>query len=69
MALLYKLLKGAVLRKQNVFRKDGKALVSRVAASADIKKSVKKAVDLIGGFEKVISSGDRVVVNLSIGPT
>ncbi|UCE44041.1 MAG: DUF362 domain-containing protein [Candidatus Bathyarchaeota archaeon] len=50
------------MNNQNVFRKDGKALVSRVTASVDIEESVKKAVDLIGGFKKVIDRGDRVLV-------
>lgn len=48
--------------KQTVFVKNGKTLVSKVAASSDVKKSIKRAVDLIGGFEKVISGGDRVIV-------
>jgi len=50
------------LHKDNVFIKDGKVLVSEVLASPDVKKSVKRAVDLIGGFEKAISAGDKVVV-------
>ena len=62
MALLYKLEEGTDLKKQNVFRKDGKALVSKVMASADVKESVKRVVDLIGGFEKAVSSGDKVLV-------
>ncbi len=50
------------MKKLNVFRKDGKALVSKVVASADVKKSVKRAVDLIGGFKKAVSSGDKILV-------
>lgn len=50
------------MKEQNVFRKDGKALMSKVVASADIKRSVEKAVDLIGGFKKVVSSGDKIFV-------
>jgi uncharacterized protein (DUF362 family) len=50
------------LKKENVFQKDGVVLVSKVNASADLKKSIENAVDLIGGFKKVISSGDRVIV-------
>ncbi len=53
---------GTGLKKRNVFREGGRALVSRVAVSADVKKSVRKAVDLIGGFEKVVSSGDKILV-------
>jgi len=50
------------LNKENVYKKGGKALVSKVKASTDLKKSIKKAVDLIGGLEKAVSSGDRVIV-------
>ena len=48
--------------KETVFVKNGKVLVSKVVASSDVKKSIKRAVDLIGGFERVISGGDRVIV-------
>ncbi|MEM3010404.1 MAG: DUF362 domain-containing protein [Candidatus Bathyarchaeia archaeon] len=50
------------MNKKNVYRKDEKALVSKVVASANLKESVEKAVDLIGGFNKVISRGDKVIV-------
>ncbi len=50
------------MKKQNVFIKNGKVLVSKVVASTDIKSSVRKAVDLIGGLKKVVSSGDRILV-------
>jgi len=50
------------LDRKTVFVKNGKVLVSKVVASSDVKKSVKRAVDLIGGFEKVISGGDKVIV-------
>jgi len=53
---------GDCLNRGNVFMKDGKVLVSKVLASPDVKKSVKRAVDLIGGFKKVISAGDKVIV-------
>jgi len=36
--------------------------VSKVEASQDLKQSVEIAVDLIGGFKRVISSGDKVIV-------
>lgn len=36
--------------------------MSKVVASSDLKASVKKAVNLIRGFEKAISNGDRVFV-------
>lgn len=50
------------LNKENVYRKGAKALVSKVKASPDLKGSIRKAVDLIGGLEKVVSSGDKVIV-------
>ena len=50
------------MSKKNVYKKDGKALVSKVKASHDLKGSIKKAVDLIGGLEKTVSCGDKVIV-------
>jgi uncharacterized protein (DUF362 family) len=47
---------------RNPFVQDGKALVSEVKATTNLKESVKRAVQLIGGFEKVISPGDKVIV-------
>ena len=49
-------------RKENPFRKDGMTLVSKVKVEQDLRASVVKAVELIGGLGKVISSGDRVMV-------
>lgn len=49
-------------RKENPFRKDGMTLVSKVKAEQDLRASVVKAVELIGGLGKVISPGDRVMV-------
>jgi uncharacterized protein (DUF362 family) len=51
-----------MLPKENPFIKDGKALVSKVEATSDLKESTKKAVQLIGGFGKAISPGDKVIV-------
>jgi uncharacterized protein (DUF362 family) len=49
-------------RKENPFRKDGMTLVSKVRVEHDLKASVAKAVELIGGLGKVISTGDRVIL-------
>jgi uncharacterized protein (DUF362 family) len=49
-------------RKENPFRQDGMALVSKVKAEQDLRASVVKAVELIGGPGKVISPGDRVML-------
>lgn len=49
---------------ENPYVMNGKHPISKVlvAGHRDLKWSVKKAVDLIGGFEKVISSGDTVII-------
>lgn len=49
-------------RKENPFRQDGVTLVSKVKVEHDLKSSVAKAVELIGGLGKVISPGDRVIL-------
>jgi len=49
-------------QKENPFRRDGKALVSKVHVEQDLKPSIARAVELIGGMGKAISRGDRVMV-------
>ena len=49
-------------RKENPFRKDGFTLVSKIKVEQDLKASVARALDLIGGLDKVISPGDRVIL-------
>jgi len=49
-------------RRPNPYTRDGRALVSFVVAEEDIKSDVKKAVDLIGGFEKSLDTQDRILV-------
>lgn len=51
-----------MLPKKNPFTRDGKVLVSKVEATSDLKESVRTAVQLIGGFRKLISPKDKVVV-------
>lgn len=41
---------------------EGKTLLSKVAATRDLKYDVLRAVNLIGGFDKVINEGDRVLL-------
>ncbi len=48
--------------KESTFVEDHKTLVSTVEVSGDLEVSVRKAVDLLGGFNRVISKGDRVIV-------
>lgn len=49
-------------RTVNLLKKDNRALVSRVDAKGDVRAAVERAISLIGGLERVISRGDRVVV-------
>lgn len=49
-------------RKETPFREDDVVLVSKVKVEGDLKTSVTKAVELIGGLEKVVSKGERVMV-------
>jgi uncharacterized protein (DUF362 family) len=56
-------------RKENPFRKDGVTLVSKVKVEQDLRASIVKAVELIGGLRKVISSGDRVMVKPNFNST
>lgn len=44
------------------YSKNGKEMVSKVMAGASLKESIKKSVNLIGGFSKAIQKGDTVVV-------
>lgn len=48
--------------KMNSYVKDGKALVSKVSGTANVKESILKAVDFIGGFNKTIEKGDDVLL-------
>lgn len=46
----------------NKFMENGQALISKVAAKQNLKESILHAVNLIGGFKKVIESGDEVLL-------
>jgi len=46
----------------NPFTLDGKVLLSKVAGTGNLKEVILKAVDLIGGFNKVIDKGDQVLL-------
>lgn len=48
--------------EENPFRRNGKALVGKVSGVRDVKESVLKAVDLIGGFDKLVEKGDEILV-------
>ena len=49
-------------RRSNPYAKDGKALVSFVVAGQDLKADLRRAVDLIGGFEKSLRPQDRILI-------
>ncbi len=49
-------------RRPNPYTRDGKALVSFVMAEKDLKGSIQKAVDLIGGFERSLRPQDRILI-------
>ena len=44
------------------FMNNDRYLVSKVLAETDLKTSIQRAVDLIGGLDKVITSGDKVTI-------
>ena len=46
----------------NPFIRDGKTLVSKVSASEDLERDILKAVDTIGGFNKFLDKGDKVLL-------
>ncbi len=49
-------------RRSNPYTRDGKAQVSFVSHANDLKSDVQRAVDLIGGFHKSLSSQDRILL-------
>lgn len=46
----------------NSFVEGGKALVSSVKAASNVKESVLRSVELIGGFSKVVEKGDETLL-------
>ncbi len=46
----------------NLFVKNGNALVSRIKYDGDVKRSVIRAVEAIGGLGKLVKAGDTVMV-------
>jgi uncharacterized protein (DUF362 family) len=46
----------------NSFVEGGKALVSSVKTVSNVKESVLRSVDLIGGFSKVVEKGDEILL-------
>ena len=49
--------------RENLFRHYGKVLVSKVAVDGqNLKGNILKAVNLIGGFSKVVEKGDEILL-------
>lgn len=48
--------------EENPFVQDGLALVSKVKATGDLKADIPRATELIGGFGKILSGGESVLV-------
>jgi uncharacterized protein (DUF362 family) len=46
----------------NPFTRDGKVLISKITTTENPKANILKAVDLIGGFNKIINKGDKVLL-------
>ena len=53
----------------NPFAADGKVLLSKVVATGNLKEDIFKAVDLIGGFKKIIDKGDKVLLKPNFNST
>jgi uncharacterized protein (DUF362 family) len=49
-------------RKTALWRDDGQALVSKVHVLDDVKRTVAKSLELLGGLEQLIRSGETVLV-------
>lgn len=48
--------------KPNAYLRNGKALVAKQQAGKDLKRSIKAAVDAIGGLRKVVHDGESVLI-------
>ncbi len=50
------------MKLANPYRKNGKALLSKVAVHNSLKETIQNSVNLIGGFNKAIQRGDEVLL-------
>lgn len=48
--------------KINPFKENGKALVSKISKIHNLKESILKSVNLIGGFSKIVEKGDEILL-------
>ncbi len=47
-------------RPENLWQREGRALVSRTSAGPDLKGSIKQCLDALGGLERLVEPGDTV---------
>lgn len=47
-------------RRTNIWKADDKAIVSIVQAQADLKASVRRSLDLLGGLDRLVKPGDDI---------
>jgi uncharacterized protein (DUF362 family) len=48
--------------KENLFTREGRALVSMVHHGRDLRQDIDRAVTAIGGFERLVAPGDTILV-------
>jgi uncharacterized protein (DUF362 family) len=48
--------------KENIFTNEGQALVSKVWCDGDLMQNIGQAVAAIGGFQRLVESGDTILV-------
>jgi uncharacterized protein (DUF362 family) len=53
----------------NAFMRDGRVLLSKIATTEDVKRDILKAVDLIGGFNRIINKDDQVLLKPNFNST
>ena len=46
----------------NPYKKNSKALVSKIKSNSNLKETILKAVNLIGGFQKVVEKDDEILL-------
>jgi len=54
------------MSKHSPYMSEGRYLVSKVHIESNLKNTIKQAVDLIGGFDKVINHDDTVTIKVNL---
>lgn len=55
--------------KINPFKENGKVLVSKISKIHNLKESILKSVNLIGGFSKIVEEGDDILLKPNFNTT